>query len=346
MLEIIRKEKTNIDGLSQKRKREANFDWPLARFVAKNKRGTILFSKYGRMDNFLLQREISSRWLVDGVYSSKPPIYRRPRQIIVYSQGNVSNLYRRAEEKCRALGDYIQDVLRGNFSSFSAVRMWKLSIVSSLIFGMFLMTMIYRYLGQGAMAKHKEVPMAQSENQLVLGEENFKDISNGDSDGTADKITAQLLDFSRDNEKAKEDDMEKAIREMVKGHPIEKMIPYIVKKDRVVAAFIVGIAKQESDWGIHAPVDKDGNDCHNYWGYRGKNPVGTGGHTCFSSPEDAVNTVAKRLEFLVSKEKVNTPGKMVVVWKCGYDCSWDNPANVKRWISAVDMYFGKLNSED
>jgi hypothetical protein len=34
---------------------------------------------------------------------------------------------------------------------------------------------------------------------------------------------------------------------------------------------------------------------------------------------------------------------MVVVWKCGYDCSWDKPENVKNWINAVDTYFDKLD---
>ena len=122
------------------------------------------------------------------------------------------------------------------------------------------------------------------------------------------------------------------------------MVPYIAKKDRMVAALIVAIGMKESTWGKHVPV-LDGQDCYNYWGYRGiRDRMGTGGHTCFDSPEDAVNTVAKRIEFLVSNEKLNTPAKMVV-WKCGYDCSWDNQKAVNKWISDVDLYFKKLNKE-
>ena len=139
-----------------------------------------------------------------------------------------------------------------------------------------------------------------------------------------------------------ESDLEKEIREMVKGFPIEKMAGEIATKNRIVAAFLVGIAKKESNWGKRVPV-LNGQDCYNYWGYRGqREKMGSGGHTCFDSPKDAVDTVAKRLEFLVSNEKLNTPAKMVV-WKCGYDCSWDSKVAVQKWISDVNMYFKKLN---
>ena len=137
--------------------------------------------------------------------------------------------------------------------------------------------------------------------------------------------------------------LEKEIYAMVGDTPMKQMVPYIAQQDRMVAAFMVGIAKQESSWGEHAPVDPDGNDCLNYWGFRGKNPIGTGGHSCFASPKDAVDTVAKRLSFLVSNDKLTTPGQMVVVWKCGYDCSWDNPAAVNRWVYAVNYYFKQFN---
>jgi hypothetical protein len=110
----------------------------------------------------------------------------------------------------------------------------------------------------------------------------------------------------------------------------------------MVAALIVAIGMKESTWGLHVPV-LNGQDCYNYWGYRGiRDKMGTGGHTCFDSPKDAVDTVAKRIEFLVSNEKLNTPAKMVV-WKCGYDCSWDSQKAVNKWISDVDLYFKKLN---
>jgi hypothetical protein len=121
------------------------------------------------------------------------------------------------------------------------------------------------------------------------------------------------------------------------------MVPEIAKHDRVVAAFIIGIARQESGWGVHVPV-YDGHDCYNYWGYRGFNPVGTGGHTCFASPQEAVDTVAKRIQFLVDNNKLNTPEKMIV-WKCG-DCSWDNRNDMQIWINSVSTYFDKLNASE
>ena len=124
-----------------------------------------------------------------------------------------------------------------------------------------------------------------------------------------DSITSLLAEQNSQQE------FEKQMADMVKGYPIEKMVPLIAKKDRTVAAFMIGIAKQESSWGLHVPVYGD-QDCYNLWGYRGKNPVGTGGHTCFDSPQDAVDTVAKRIEFLVSNQKLNTPNKMII-WKCG-----------------------------
>ncbi|MCX6763560.1 MAG: hypothetical protein NTZ97_02400 [Candidatus Moranbacteria bacterium] len=131
---------------------------------------------------------------------------------------------------------------------------------------------------------------------------------------------------------------------MVKGSPIEQMVPEIAKQDRIIAALLVAIARKESSWGVHVPV-LDGQDCYNYWGYRGiRDRMGTGGHTCFDSPKDAVDTVAKRIEFLVSNKKLDTPAKMVI-WKCGDKCSSDNKFAVQKWISDVDYYFQKLNKK-
>ena len=91
------------------------------------------------------------------------------------------------------------------------------------------------------------------------------------------------------------------------------------------------------------PVLK-GQDCYNYWGYRGiRERMGTKGHTCFDSRQDAVDTVSKRLETLVNKQKLNTPSKLVV-WKCGSACSSDNLRDVKKWISDVELYFSRLKN--
>ena len=134
------------------------------------------------------------------------------------------------------------------------------------------------------------------------------------------------------------------VREMVKGYPIEAMLPYIFEKDRMTASFLIGIAKKESNWGKRIPV-LDGQDCFNYWGYRGvRRMMGSGGHTCFNSRKDAVDTVAVRLDKLINSEKLNTPEKLVV-WKCGYSCAGHSRESVRKWISDVDMYFSLANDE-
>lgn len=136
-------------------------------------------------------------------------------------------------------------------------------------------------------------------------------------------------------------ELEKRIREMVKGHPIEEMIPYIMEHDQIVSIFLVSIAKKESDWGERTPKYK-GADCFNYWGYRGPNPLGSGGHSCFSSREEAVDIVGKRINALVKNSNCDTPAKMIV-WKCGSSCNSHNPFSVRKWISDVDLYFQKLS---
>ena len=136
--------------------------------------------------------------------------------------------------------------------------------------------------------------------------------------------------------------------DLTKGHPIETMASEIAKKDKIVAAFLVGIAKKESDWGKHSPK-KNGKDCFNYWGYKGNYNLTDSGYSCFDSPDQAVKVVGGRIEELIS-QRINTPERMVV-WKCGRTCAGHDPAGVKKWISDVSSYFylsadeaGKLNS--
>jgi hypothetical protein len=224
------------------------------------------------------------------------------------------------------------------FSQFSLVRLWNLSIVGSILFGMVMMTFVYRYLGQSASAEQTHSNQAQASNEQkgrILGAEFSAD--------DIEDFTKQVLEIEKaENEQA----LEKEITKMVKGYPIEKMVPLIAKKDRTVAAFLVAIARKESGWGVHVPV-LNGQDCYNYWGYRGKRKLmGTGGHTCFNSPKDAVDTVAKRIKTLVEEYGNTTPAKMVEPWKCGYDCeATGGRAAANKWISDVTMYFNKLNEE-
>ena len=136
---------------------------------------------------------------------------------------------------------------------------------------------------------------------------------------------------------------QKEIHQMVEGYPIARMTPYISQKDPKVAAFLVAIAKKESNWGKRKPV-LNGEDCFNYWGFRLKtDKMGSAGHTCFGSPREAVNTVAARLGELVNDENINTP-KDMIVWKCGYGCQDESKsASEKKWIRDVDFYYSKLS---
>lgn len=138
--------------------------------------------------------------------------------------------------------------------------------------------------------------------------------------------------------------LENDISSLVDGYPIERMSQEIAKNDRAVAAFVVAIAKKESNWGKRAPK-LDGKDCYNYWGFREKRDrMGTGGHTCFDSPRDAVRSVSKRIESLMYEYNRDTPREMVV-WKCGYSCAGHSDVSVDKWVSDVDYYFRQLEIE-
>lgn len=135
--------------------------------------------------------------------------------------------------------------------------------------------------------------------------------------------------------------LEQEIRMMVQGYPIETMTPYIATKDKKVAAFMIAIAKKESAWGKRKPV-LNGQDCYNYWGFRLKtDKMGSGGHTCFDSPQEAVETVAQRIDELVTEESIDTPKEMVV-WKCGYNCDGPAAVGASKWIKDVDYYYRAL----
>jgi hypothetical protein len=210
----------------------------------------------------------------------------------------------------------------------SLVKLWNVSIAAAIIIGMISMTFIYRYLGMGVSAEEN---IANAPVEKVLGTEEVK----------SDEKTVQYIqEVVNEMEESKKEEFNNKVREMVKGYPIEKMLPYILEKDQIVVAFLVGIAKKESGWGEHVPL-LDGKDCYNYWGYRQQRVLmGTGGHTCFNSREDAVDTVAKRLKFLIEEENLDTPAKMSI-WKCGSAC--DQDGQVYKWISDVSLYFDKLN---
>lgn len=149
-------------------------------------------------------------------------------------------------------------------------------------------------------------------------------------------------EFAPDYRKTGDPMLEQKIRGMTHGYPMEKMSPYISEKDKKVATFLVAIGKKESNWGRLSPK-KNGRECYNYWGYRGPENTTASGYSCFRNPEQAVNVVGKRIQELVNQD-LDTPREMAV-WKCGWDCSWDNPGAVRKWVSDVDFYYQKIYVE-
>lgn len=135
--------------------------------------------------------------------------------------------------------------------------------------------------------------------------------------------------------------LERAVTEMTIGYPIAQMLPTIFSQDQLTTAYLVGIAKKESNWGKRSPK-KDGEDCYNYWGYKGEGSRGKAlGHGCFGSPEEAVKTVATRIDTLTQDYQLETPRQMVV-WKCGYSCAGHSQASVQKWINDVAYYTDEI----
>jgi len=220
------------------------------------------------------------------------------------------------------------------------------SLIGGVAFGIVSMGFIEHFFGPGVFAR-------ATENQMVATVMETADITtNRDASAPDTSISKEDentgsgsdIFFEYFNEAADEKYQEN-IRQMVKGYPIEAMLPYIFEQDRMTSSFLIGIAKKESNWGKRVPV-LDDQDCFNYWGYRGvRRLMGTGGHTCFNSRQDAVATVARRINTLTHSEALNTPEKMII-WKCGFSCSGHSRESVKKWIADVDMYFSMAGGDE
>jgi len=158
---------------------------------------------------------------------------------------------------------------------------------------------------------------------------------------TAERIgTIQIVESTAPNPHA---ELEGNVRSVVSGYPIEKMAPYIATHNKTSAAFLIAIAKKESNWGKRIPVDENGKDCYNYWGFKGAGSRGVEmGHGCFGSPREAIRIVGKRIDTMVNEYKFDTPEKFIV-WKCGWNCKDHSDESVKKWISDVSIYFDKVN---
>ena len=241
-------------------------------------------------------------------------------------------------------GEFERCIVRGGgLFALSPRLSIRLSLVGMVFLGAALTMLSYRYLGERALAREESQNVAKTDGERPATVSESPAASDT-SDQTDDRFVNEVSDDLESlREVKKKEEFETKIREMVAGYPIEDMVPYILGKDKIVAAFLIGIAKKESAWGKRVPLLKS-HDCFNYWGYRGKRRfMGTGGHTCFNSPKDAVDTVSRRLEKLVYTEKIDTPAEMMVAWKCGYDCSAHSKADMKKWIQDVDIYFHQLD---
>ncbi|MFZ1719790.1 MAG: hypothetical protein WAU28_00385 [Candidatus Moraniibacteriota bacterium] len=237
--------------------------------------------------------------------------------------------------------------LRHPASPFRVLKPSRLALISAVVLGMAMTHVVERLVNGSASADTAtEVAGVSAENTP----ESPKDLSSADllalvnASGDDEKpFEIEILSQFIDEEK--QDKFEAEVRRMVAGYPIESMLPFILEKDRITATFLIGIAKKESNWGRRVPV-LDGQDCYNYWGFRERRRLmGTGGHTCFNSKKDAVDSVSKRIENLIYEYERNTPEKMII-WKCGYSCAGHSPESVRKWISDVEGYYNALNDAE
>lgn len=157
--------------------------------------------------------------------------------------------------------------------------------------------------------------------------------------GIGEKIQNEKMDLVVIRNPNAPNKMEKKIKNMMADHPMEKMAPYISDQDKEIAAYLVAIAKKESNWGKFSP-QKDGKSCYNYWGYRGTYNQTQSGYSCFDTPKQAVDVVGERIAELIDQD-ITTPEEMVV-WKCGRTCYAHGSYSVAKWIQDVDLYYRKF----
>lgn len=341
-MSISHTNKKKLDNIQHSKKAPAgvNSDFCESMLFSRGKKTTAFFTEDSKLyitpkQAALMRRGVKlnrgiGRW--DSLSS------RIASDFVRYQPSQSSLLAQALERRLNLISDSMNEAAQTLSGQFTLVRVWNFSIVGAILFGMVTMTFVYRYLGQGASAQLKPVVATeQSVGQDFVGSPKvlgMQDIKN----------EKEIEKGAIENKKAQEEaEFENKIREMVKGRPIEDMVPYIVKKDKIVAAFMIAIARKESSWGVRVPV-LNGQDCYNYWGYRSQRKLmGTGGHTCFNSRKDAVDTVAKRLKTLAIDNEKNTPAKMVL-WKCGSNCeATGGQAAADKWIEDVDEIFKKLN---
>jgi len=138
-------------------------------------------------------------------------------------------------------------------------------------------------------------------------------------------------------------ELHKKIMPIIKNSPMEKMAIDISKRNKPVAALLVAIAMKESKFGKYSPK-KNGVECYNYWGYRGKENTTASGYSCFDNSGHAIKVVGDKIESMV-KRGAKTPADMIS-WKCGSTCAGHDPASVRKWIADVAINYYKINTKE
>ncbi len=350
-----------LDGIFKKQKKPVELDYALAKFVLKHKNSSVLLSeKFGKVRDFttrdsklyftqnelLKMRRGEKVGFVSGRIDSIA-LRREKNAPYTFAKKKEDWMYEGIKERYSSLRAYLGDALHGYTHGVSMTRMWNMSLIGSLIFGMFLMTMIYRYLGPGAQAKMQEVKDRAETEQIVKKQEEQKVLGESIAKAEADKKA--LVDAEKKTAQdailKKQKEFGDKILDLVGNHPIKKMVPYMTKEDPLVVAFFIAIARQESSWGEHVPLNDSGDDCYNYVGFRLKTPkMGTNGHSCFSSPQEGFERTVKRIKDLIYNENMTTAQKMVSPWKCGYRPDLDNKEAVQRWVNNVDDILTQVRS--
>ena len=213
-----------------------------------------------------------------------------------------------------------------------------LAVVSLLIF-----SSSFYFQNQSSQNAAAQSPSSYQSRGQVAGAMDVKTDENENEESLKLADEELIMNLLGKIEEKKQGEFETEILRYIKGRPMEAMAPYIAKQDRIVAAFIVGIAMKESKFGVYAP-HSGGRDCYNYWGYKGRENTTASGYSCFSSPEHAIRVVGKKIASLVDRG-ISNPAEMIS-WKCGSTCSWDDPENVRKWIADVGVNFYKINSKE
>jgi hypothetical protein len=224
----------------------------------------------------------------------------------------------------------------------SALKYKKISIITVLILisGLFFYNQIVSVFPRCFADDFETRGKLMNERMWIGSATAQKTLSTSENQNFGKVITASAQNRLKKEVAAENNIVEKRIDQIVGNAPIKEMVPFIAKLDAQVGAFVVGIAKKESDWGRHAPT-QGGKTCYNYWGYKGTGSRGTSmGYACFGTAEEAVATIGKRIDTLV-KKNINDPRKFVV-WKCGTSCAGHDPQGVQKWISDVSLYYGKV----